>query len=102
MQLRPVCLLEVNLSQEIGKSIRDAESILDLLGVVFGVALAILSVYLIIDKHFFVDFVHGTHDVILFGVLTFIALIASIILIIKSLPSLQSNDSVDYRERIPF
>jgi hypothetical protein len=94
--------LEVNLSQEISKPIKDAESTLDLLGVIFGVSLAILSVYLIIDKHFFVDFVHGTHDVLLFGVLTFIALIASIILIIKSLPPVQNKDSGDYGEQMPF
>jgi uncharacterized BrkB/YihY/UPF0761 family membrane protein len=94
--------LEVNLSQEISKPIKDAESTLDLLGVIFGISLAILSVYLIIDKHFFVDFVHGTHDVLLFGVLTFIALIASIILIIKSLPPVQNKGSGDYGEQMPF
>lgn len=90
------------MSQEIGKPVQDAESTLDLLGVIFGVSLAILSVYLIIDKHFFIDFVHGTHDVLLFGVLTFIALIASIILIIKSLPPVSSDGSRDYREQTPF
>lgn len=90
------------MSQDIHKSIKDASSILDLLGVIFGVSLAILSVYLIIDKHFFIDFVHGTHDVLLFGVLTFIALIASIILIVKSLPPVSGDGSGDYREQTPF
>jgi len=75
------------------------QSILDLLGIVFGVALAGLSIYLIIDKHFFLDFVHGAHDVLLFGVLTFLGLVASIILIIKSIPFVAGGD---FGEQVPF
>jgi len=75
------------------------QSILDLLGIVFGIALAGLSIYLIVDKNLFLGFVHRADDVLLFGVLTFLGLLSSIILIIKSIPVV-NNDY--FGEQVPF
>lgn len=75
------------------------EITLDLIGLVFGISLSVLSLYLIFQHQFFWNYVNGSAPSSLFGILSALGLFGGIILVIKSIPKRVDSE---YEEPTPF